>query len=92
MKDIELKTVKVSQKGQIVIPRDIQKELGIRKGDKLILVKEGRKLMLEKPTRITKELKDEFKDLIKLSGSSLRKLWLNEGDEIWNEYLKRGKK
>ena len=48
--------------------------------------------MLEKPTRITKELKDEFKDLIKLSGSSLRKLWLNEGDEIWNEYLKRGKK
>lgn len=91
-REIELKTVKVSQKGQIVIPRDIQKELGISKGDKLLLVREGRKLMLEKPKRIMQEVRDEFKDLIKLSESSLRKLWLNKDDEIWNEYLKKGKK
>lgn len=92
MKSIELKSVKVSQKGQIAIPRDIQRELGIKKGDELILVREGRKLMLEKPERITEGVKDEFKDLIKLSETSLRKLWLNKEDEIWNEYLKRGKK
>lgn len=91
-REIELKTVKVSQKGQIAIPRDVQKELGIKKGDKLLLVREGRKIMLEKPRRITQEVRDDFKDLIRLSESSLRKLWLNKEDEIWNEYLKRGKK
>lgn len=91
-REIELKTVKVSQKGQIAIPRDVQKELGIKKGDKLLLVREGRKIMLEKPRRITQEVRDDFKDLIRLSESSLRKLWLNKEDEIWNDYLKRGKK
>ncbi len=91
-RDIELKTVKVSQKGQIVIPIDIQRELNIKKGDKLILVKEGRRLMLEKPQRFAKKITDEFKDLMKLSEPSLRKLWLNKEDEIWNEYLKSGKK
>lgn len=91
-REIELKTVKVSQKGQIAIPRDVQKELGIKKGDKLLLVREGRRIMLEKPRRITQEVRDDFKDLIRLSESSLRKLWLNKEDEIWNEYLKRGKK
>jgi len=32
--------------------------------------------------------KDDFKDLLKLSELSLKKVWDNEEDEIWNEYLK----
>lgn len=88
MKDLELKTVKVSQKGQIVIPTSIQRELKIKKGDELILVKKGRKIMLEKPEKFAKEFKDEFKDLLKLSEHTMKKLWANKEDEIWNEYLK----
>ena len=88
MRDLELKTVKVSQKGQIVIPISIQRELKIKKGDELLLVKKGKKIMLEKQERFVKNVKDEFKDLLLLSEHTMKKLWDNKEDEIWNEYLK----
>ncbi len=31
---------------------------------------------------------DEFKDLLKLSEESLKKVWDNSQDNIWQEYLK----
>ena len=91
MKDLELKTVKVSQKGQIAIPTSIQRELKIKKGDELLLVKKGKRIILEKPGDLAKNLNDEFQDLLILSGKTMKKLWDNKEDEIWNEYLK-GKK
>jgi AbrB family looped-hinge helix DNA binding protein len=91
-KDIEFKTIKVSCKGQIAIPSDIQKEIGIKKGDELLLIRKGRKIVLEKPDKIAKKIKDEFKDLQVLSERSLRKFWINKEDEIWNQYLKSGRK
>jgi len=91
-KDIEFKTIKVSHKGQIAIPSDIQKEIGIKKGDELLLIRKGRKIVLEKPEKIAGKIKDEFKDLHIISERSLKKFWLNKEDEIWNQYLKSGKK
>ena len=88
MKNLELKTVKVSQKGQIVIPISIQRELKIKKGDELLLVKKGKKIMLEKSQRFTRSIEGEFKDLLALSENTMEKLWDNKEDEIWNEYLK----
>ncbi len=88
---LKFRTIKVSQKGQITIPSDIQKEIGIKKGDELLLIKKGRRMMLEKPERIVK-IKDEFRDMSVFSERHLKKLWFNKEDEIWNEYLKSGKK
>ena len=88
---IELKTVRVSQKGQISIPASIRKEIGIKMGDELFLVKRENRIMLEKPEEFEKGINKEFKDLIEISEESLKKLWLNKEDEIWNTYLKRGK-
>jgi len=91
-KGIELKTIKVSGKGQIAIPADIRKGIGIKKGDELLLVRKGKRIMLEKPEEFAKEVKKEFKDMLTITESSLKKLWLNKEDEIWNEYLKSSKK
>lgn len=91
-RDLEFKTIKVSQKGQIAIPSDIQREIGIKKGDELLLIRKGRKIVLEKPERIAKKIKNEFRDLQVISERSLKKFWLNKDDEIWNQYLKSGKK
>ncbi len=88
MRNLELKTVRVSQKGQIVIPTSIQRELKIRKGDELLLVKKGKRIMLEKPDKFVKNIKDDFKDLLILSEHTMKSLWDNKEDEIWNEYLK----
>ncbi|MGI0062595.1 MAG: AbrB/MazE/SpoVT family DNA-binding domain-containing protein [Nitrosotalea sp.] len=83
------RSIKVSAKGQITLPSDIQKEIGIKKGDEMVLIKKGEKIILVKPERIAKRLKDDFTDVQLQSEQSLRKLWLNKGDEIWNMYLKK---
>ncbi|MHB8603141.1 MAG: AbrB/MazE/SpoVT family DNA-binding domain-containing protein [Nitrosotalea sp.] len=86
---LKFRSIKVSAKGQITLPSDIQKEIGIKKGDEIILIRKGQKLVLVKPDRIAKSLQGEFADVQFQSEKSLRKLWLNKGDEIWNQYLKK---
>lgn len=88
-RDIEFKTIRVSYKGQIAIPSDIQREIGLKKGDELLLIRKDKKIILEKPGKVAKKIKDEFKDMQILSEHSLKKFWLNKEDEIWNQYLKK---
>ena len=76
-----VKTIKVTDKGQISIPIDIRSLAGIETGDELIIIQEGSKILLEKPENI---LRDDFKDLLKHSESVAKKLWNNKEDEIWN--------
>jgi AbrB family looped-hinge helix DNA binding protein len=85
--ELQLKTITVSQKGQITIPTDIQKIMGIKKGDKLILIQKGNKIVLEKSDKIVEKLEDEFKDIKDISEHSLKKLWLNRSDDVWDQYL-----
>jgi len=89
---IKFKTIIISEKGQVAIPVEIQREMGIRKGDELLLIKKGEKIILEKPKKFERTLQDEFEDLQDISESSLKKLWSNKDDEIWNTYLKGSKK
>ncbi|MDG6906262.1 MAG: AbrB/MazE/SpoVT family DNA-binding domain-containing protein [Nitrososphaerota archaeon] len=90
--EIKFKTVKVSEKGQVAIPADIQREMGLAKGDELLLIKKGEKIILERPKKFAHRLENEFADIERISESSLKKLWLNKSDEIWNRYLKASKK
>lgn len=87
--EIKFRSIKVSAKGQITIPSDIQREIGIKKGDEMFLIKKGGKIILEKPEMAARKFKDEFRDIQSISERSLRKLWQNKSDEVWNQYLKR---
>lgn len=40
--------VKVSSRGQIVIPKDIMRELSVREGDKLLVISKNKNLLLKK--------------------------------------------
>lgn len=82
-----LKTIRVSDKGQVAIPLEIREATGIKKGDNLVIVQEGDKIMLQPAKKAFEKLEDDFSDLMKLSEGSLRGLWDNEADEIWNKYL-----
>jgi len=88
MNEMTLKTVSVSEKGQIAIPREIRVLLGIKKGDRLVLTTKNKKLLIQKATNLTKQMEDDFDDLIGYSELSLKKLWLNKKDDVWNKYLK----
>ena len=88
MNEMILKIVSVSEKGQIAIPREIRALLGIKKGDRLVLTTKNKKLLIQKATNLTKQMEDDFDDLIDYSELSLKKLWLNKQDDVWNKYLK----
>lgn len=81
--ELQFKTIKVSQKGQIAIPADVQRKLGIKKGDELLMIRKGSKIVLEKPEKVARKLNDEFKDVERISELSLKKLWLNKDDYVW---------
>jgi AbrB family looped-hinge helix DNA binding protein len=76
---MNIKTVKVSDKGQIAIPKEMREILHIEKGDEVILIAEGNIIIIEKVK------KENFKDLLKLSESTVQKIWDNGEDEVWNE-------
>lgn len=85
---IEIKTTKVSDKGQVVIPVEFQKKMRLKKGDKVILMLKDGSIILQKSEVVAKKLEKEFEHIQALSERSFKKIWDNDKDEIWNEYLK----
>ncbi|MDG6925016.1 MAG: AbrB/MazE/SpoVT family DNA-binding domain-containing protein [Nitrososphaerota archaeon] len=86
-RELTFRKVRVTDKGQISIPVDVQRKIGISRGDELLLIAKGHKIVLEKSERMAKLLEDEFADVQAISEASLSRLWLNEDDEVWNKYL-----
>ncbi|MDG6966507.1 MAG: AbrB/MazE/SpoVT family DNA-binding domain-containing protein [Nitrososphaerota archaeon] len=80
----ELRTVTVSEKGQVSIPVDIRRRLNIRKGQTLVLQVSDDKLLIAKSEEVSKKMKDEFEHLLRLSERSAKELWENEKDAIWD--------
>ena len=85
--ELTFKKVKVTDKGQISIPVDVQRKIGIVRGDELLLIAKGKRIVLEKAARVAELLEDEFADLQAVSEVSLRSLWLNNLDAVWDQYL-----
>lgn len=84
-----MKTITVSEKGQIAIPNKIREDLGIEQGDELVIIQFKDKILIEKAQRTEQILKDDFKDILKFSENSLKEIWNNKSDDIWSKYLKR---
>lgn len=82
-----IKTLRVSDKGQIAIPNSVRQKLGIQRGDNLILFEIEGKILLEKQQKVSEKMKDEFKDVLHFSEQSLKEVWDNSEDEIWSQYL-----
>jgi len=85
---MEMKTIKVSDKGQIAIPQSIREQVGISMGDNLVLLAVEGKILLEKADKVSKQMKEDFSDIINFNETSLNEVWDNKEDEIWSSYLK----
>lgn len=55
---MEFEIVKLSSKGQLVIPADIRE--GFNEGDKLIVIRDADKIIIEKITVLTEKLKEDI--------------------------------
>jgi len=81
-----MKIIKVSDKGQISIPKSIRELVKIKKGDELILFEVNGKILIEKSDKF----KENLKDINTLVEKSLESVWNNKEDDIWNSYIKNG--
>lgn len=81
----KLKTVNVSAKGQIAIPADVRRMLGIKKGDRLLLTAARKKILIEKSNEITKKIEGDLGYLTKVSERAAKKMWDNEKDRVWDK-------
>ena len=59
--------------------------MGLKKGDDIVLMKKGKHILIEKADTLAK-MQDEFEDLQEFSEESLKRLWSNKEDEIWDRY------
>lgn len=84
----QIRTIRVSDKGQIAIPTDIRKKMGIKKGDSLVMLQKDDKIILEKSDKIALKLDSEFRDVDAITEQSLKELWNNKHDDTWNQYAR----
>ncbi len=87
MEDLNIKTVNVSDKGQIALPIEMRQKMNILRGDRLLVMQLKDKILIEK-VKNADRLKDEFIDILKFNELSLDGVWNNKEDDIWGSYLK----
>ena len=75
---MEIKIIKVTNKGQISLPVGIRDSLNIKQGDELFITKDKGAIMIKKVKR------EDFSYLLKHSEKVARKLWNNKEDEVWD--------
>lgn len=81
-----VRTVKVSAKGQIVLPAEMRAAHGVKEGDELVLVSDGERILIEPESRVAKALDEEFAYLAAAAERSLADLWDNDADSVWDRY------
>ena len=79
-----VRTLRVSEKGQVVLPADVRRAMGIERGTELVLVFDGERLLLQKEGRAAATLQEDFSDLLAMTEQSLRDVWENEDDAAWD--------
>ena len=89
MENTIIKTIRVSEKGQIAIPIEIRERLKIGYGDELVIVQNAEKLLIEKAPKVSNKITEDFSDILAYSEKALKEVWDNPQDDIWNQYLKR---
>jgi AbrB family looped-hinge helix DNA binding protein len=82
---VAIRTIKVSDKGQVSIPKDIRKNMKIKKGDNLVMMVKDSKIVLEKSEKVALLLDGEFKDIEAFTEHTLKSVWDNPYDEVWNK-------
>ena len=67
--------IKVSSKGQIVIPREIRKKLGVKGGEKLLVLTRGGDIVLRKTKELSlDEIAERIEKVVKEEGIDVDKL------------------
>ncbi len=82
----DVAVVTMSEKGQIVLPKKTRENLRLKKGDKLLLVEEDKRISLSKVSGLSKA-RNAFEGLSTMLASEkvLAKDWNFKGDDVWDD-------
>ena len=72
-----IETTKMSSKGQIVIPEDIRNRLGLKTGDKFLVMGDKDVVILK---ALSSPSLEEFDDLVKAARKKAKAVGLNKSD------------
>ena len=73
-----MEVAKITSRGQITIPIDIRKKLGLKEGDKVIFIEEGDKIIFANAAKIA------FKNMQKAFEGEAEKLGLKDEQDVVN--------
>ncbi len=86
-KKARIRTVAVNERGQIVIPEDIRKEMGIKGADTLVLIEKGGEIMIKKESDVLSAM-DEDAFWRAVARESMRRAW-SKDDEVWDKIARK---
>ena len=76
-----IKTAKITEKGQIVIPKDLRSKKGFKNGDKIAIISYEDRIELRPLMRVNEMMQTAY-----ASEKSLAKEWdTKEEDEAWKD-------
>ena len=80
-----VRTVRLSEKGQLTLPADALRAMNARRGTEFLLIQEDARIVLVKASAVGKRVLDEFGGWESLAAPAFADLWDNDADEAWNE-------
>ena len=81
------RTVKMTGKGQIVVPKEMRDSLGLRRNSTILLIQKDEDILMRKPESIS-ELIEDFPELRAAAERVFGEVWKGEDDKLWESYLK----
>ena len=84
----KMKTVNVNDRGQLVIPEEFRKDLGIKGATTLVMIEKEGELLLKKESEVLKTIEDEDRFWRGVSAAGMEEAWSKE-DEVWEKFYKK---
>jgi AbrB family looped-hinge helix DNA binding protein len=81
------RTVKMTGKGQIVVPKEMRDSLGLKRDSTILLIQKDEDILMKKPDSIRGMLED-FPELRAATERIFGEVWKDEDDKLWESYIK----
>ena len=87
---ISMDVIKISSKGQIVIPLNMRKNL--KEGDELVIIKDDERIILKKVEKLTEKMKEDL-EFAKRTEEAYKRIEAGEGTTMeFDEFIKEMEK
>ena len=87
---VNLNVIRISSKGQIVIPSDMRKDL--KEGDELLIIKDEDRIILKKADKLTEEMKEDL-EFAKRTEEAYNRIEAGEGIKMdFDDFIQEMKK